>query len=153
MRIWSVKEGTLLGTLRQGNTMFEDWLFDPQTEGRFDDLRRQAQEVRSPNTKSSDCRQAKEIEINMNLGRELLRERQEICLSDVNGNRPATLSKHQKLLKTLSKQEKFQISYSQVISEIKHEDEERLEKQMTSLRLGAHRSRSADSRSSPPSKA
>ena len=57
------------------------------------------------------------------------------------------------LLKTLSKQEKFQISSSQVISEIKHEDEERLEKQMTSLRLGAHRSRSADSRSSPPSKA
>ena len=68
--------------------MFEDWLFDPQTEGRFDDLRRQAQEVRSPNTKSS------ESEINMSPGRELLREMQEIC--DVNGNRPATLSKHQK---------------------------------------------------------
>jgi hypothetical protein len=82
--------------------MFEDWLFDPQTEGRFDDLRKQAQEVRAPAIPKLSSEQAKKkSEIDINPRQELLREGGEVC--DVYSKKPETLSKHQTLLKTLSK--------------------------------------------------
>ena len=44
VRIWSL-EGRLLGTLRQGRTMTEDWLFQPNSEAKVDALNKEASEV------------------------------------------------------------------------------------------------------------
>ena len=44
VRIWSL-DGTLLGTLRQGHTVFEEWLFVPNTEAKIHALNQEAGEV------------------------------------------------------------------------------------------------------------
>jgi WD40 repeat protein len=44
VRIWTL-EGRLLGTLRQGRTILEDWLFQPNAEAKAEALKREASEV------------------------------------------------------------------------------------------------------------
>jgi WD40 repeat protein len=44
VRIWSI-DGTLLGTLRQGNTLSEEWLFVANTEAKIEAINNEATEV------------------------------------------------------------------------------------------------------------